>query len=69
MIDAIDNQLGTAERRCTRDDNDDYNRDYVDNPGNNDDEDDGRGGSVKMAVGEGTTTIAIARQALHCHCR
>ncbi len=59
-MDAIDNQLGVAERRWTRDDNNDYDRDYVDDRGDDDDNNDGRGGLFKMAAGEGRTTIATA---------
>jgi hypothetical protein len=57
-MDAIDNQLGVAERQCTRDNDDDYDRNYVDNRSDDDHDDDGRGGLVEMAVGEGTTKIA-----------
>ena len=64
-MDTIDNQVGAVERQWTRDVNTDYNRNYVDDYGNDDDDDDDRrGGSFEMAAGEGTTTIATARQAL-----
>ncbi len=52
-MDAIDNQLGAAEWRC-----DDYDCNYVDDRGNDDNDDDERGGSVEMAVWEGTLTIS-----------
>jgi hypothetical protein len=67
-MDAINNQLGAAERQWTKDVNDHYNLNYVDNCGNDDDDDNGRGGSFKMAAGERTTKIATPRQSLHC-CR
>ncbi len=59
-MDAIDNQLGVAERRWTRDDVDDYDWDYVDDCSDDDDNNDGRGGLFEMVAGEGTTTIATA---------
>ena len=42
-MDSIENQLGAVERRWTRDDNDGYDCNYLDNRGNYDDNDDGRG--------------------------
>ncbi len=48
---AIHNQLGAAERRWTRDNDDDYDRDYVDDRGNDDDEDDGRGDWLRWRWG------------------
>ena len=48
---------------------DHYNLNYIDNCGNDDDDDNGRGGSFEMAAGEGTTKIATARQSLRRCCR
>ena len=59
-MDTIDNQLEAAERRWTKDDNDDYDRDYVDDRGKDVDNNDRQGGSFEMAAGEGTRTIATA---------
>ena len=42
-MDAINNQLGAAERQWTRDVNNYYNLDYVEDCGNDDDEDNGWG--------------------------
>ena len=62
-MDTIVNQLGAAERRWTRDNDGDYNRDYVDNRGKNDADANRWGGSFEMAAGEGTTMIATATTA------
>ena len=68
-MDAIDNQHGAVERRGTRDVNNDYDCNYVDNCGDNDDDDNGRGGSFEMVAGERMTTITTAHQASPPHPR
>ena len=56
--------FGAVESQWTRDDNNDYDCDYVDDHGDNDDDDDdGWEEPFEMAVGEGTTMIATATTA------
>ena len=50
-MDAIDNQLGAAEKRCTRNVNNDYDCNYLDNRSNDDNNNDGQGELFETAAG------------------